>query len=415
MRLAASTRMDAAHTAEERRTPGIRLGRILGVEVRLDWSLFLIFALIVFNLGAGLFPVWHPTWPRIVSWATALAAATLFLISVLVHELSHALVGRALGSPPHGITLFLFGGMARLHGEPRSPGAEFLISIVGPVVSLVIGVGASVLGYTMIGAGRASPDDIELIMRESGPIATLLVWLGPVNIALAVFNLLPGFPLDGGRVLRSIFWAVTRDFVKATRWASIGGQLFAALLVGFGIINLLSGRIGQGLWLMLIGWFLGSAARQSWFQVIARQSLADLQLKTVMRTRFDRVAPELSVGQLVRDHLMTTDQRAWPVEADGQLRGLVVWNDVRRVPQNLWEVTPVSVIMTGREKLAALREDETAEAALELMTQHDIDQVPVMRGDELVGVVRRADLLKWIALRPDDNHRGPRQLTPLQH
>ena len=407
--------MEATHTAEDVRAPGFRLGRLFGVELRLDWSLLLIFALIVFNLGAGLFPAWHPDWPRAVSWLTATAAAALFLVSILVHELSHALAGRAMGTPVHGITLFLFGGMARMCGEPRSPGAEFVIAIVGPLTSLVIGVGASIAGYAMLGAGMAGPDDLDLIMREAGPVSTLLVWLGPVNVALALFNLLPGFPLDGGRVLRSIFWASTRDFVKATRWAAMGGQLFGGLLVALGVVNALSGRVGNGLWLMLIGWFLGSAARSSLLQVLLKQSLADLPVTAVMRTRFDCIAPELSVGELVREHLLKTDQRAWPVESGGELRGLVVWNDVRRVPQHLWEATPVTVIMTPRERLAILGDDAQAEDALELMTRHDVDQVPVMKGDALAGVVRRSDLLKWLALKPHEQHKGPPHLTPLHH
>lgn len=403
--------MNPTSSAEERRALGFRLGRLLGVEVRLDWSLLLIFALIAFNLAVGLFPLWHPTWSGLARWGTALAAATLFLASVLAHELSHALAGRALGTPVHGITLFLFGGMTRLSGEPRSPGRELIIAGVGPVVSLAIGVAASVAGYALVGSSRATAQDFDLVMREAGPVATLLVWLGPVNIALGVFNLLPGFPLDGGRVLRALFWIATKDFVKATRWAAVGGQVFAALLVGFGVINALSGNIGQGLWLMLIGWFLGSAARSTWMHVLVKHSLRDLPVASVMRAHFDRVSPDLSVAALVRDHLMATEQRAWPVVRDGKLEGLVVWNDVRRVPQSLWEQTPIAVVMTPRTRLATVFEGDRAEVALDLMAQHDIDQLPVLRGDALTGVVRRADLLKWIALHDDRHHHGP--LAPL--
>src|SRR5687767_9598581 len=237
---------------------GVRLGTVSGIAVRVDASVALVFALIVAHLGAGFLPGQHPEWTLALTWCVALAAAVLFFASVLAHELAHAFVGRAQGIPVRGVTLFVFGGVAHLEEEPRDATGELLMAAVGPLTSLAIGVAATAAGIAWGGARGALGSDGML--AQLGPGGTLLLWLGPVNVALALFNMLPGFPLDGGRVLRAIVWGATKDFVKATRWASWAGQGFAMLLIGLGIANLITGAPGQGLWLILIGWFLNSAA-----------------------------------------------------------------------------------------------------------------------------------------------------------
>ena len=209
---------------------GIRLGRIAGIEVFADWSLLLIFFIIAFGLATGMFPAWHPEWPAALAWATALGAAALFLASVLVHELSHALVGRIGGIKVRRITLFMLGGMAHMEREPPTWRSELAMAAVGPVTSLVLG-----LAFLWLAGLFAGPLDVDLndpseALAQLSPLATLLLWLGPVNILLAVFNLVPGFPLDGGRVLRAILWGATGSLRRATRWASLGGQGFAWLL-----------------------------------------------------------------------------------------------------------------------------------------------------------------------------------------
>jgi Zn-dependent protease/CBS domain-containing protein len=389
-----------------REAGGFRLGKLLGVEVTLDWSLLIIFFLVVLNLGAGLFPRWHPDWSPLELWGTALGAAVLFFASILAHELSHAVVARAQGIPVNRITLFLFGGMAHLEQEPASPKAEFAMAIVGPITSVLIGVAGILAGSALSGESLRSamelgdPAALEAAFQTMGPVATLLLWLGPINVLLGVFNVIPGFPLDGGRVLRSALWAATGDLVKATRWASGAGQVVAWGLIVLGIFDMFGGAFASGLWLVLIGWFLNQAARMSYQQLIQRRALENVPVARVMRTRLDRVAANLPLESFVRDHLMLTDQRAFPVESpDGTLMGLVCFNDLKKVPQQDWPHKTVADVMTPTERLSALPPEAAADQALQSLATRGFDQLPVLEGRHLVGIVRRADLMKWLALQ----------------
>lgn len=383
---------------------GPSLGRLFGVPIAADWSVILIFALIAFNLGAAVFPNWHPQWSPFITWATAFGAAILFLGSILLHELSHAVVARAQGIRVRGITLFLFGGATQMEGEPPSPKSEFFTAIVGPITSLVIGTIATFAGSWLAGPSLAqlSPENPEAVARTlSGlsPWATLLLWLGPINILLALFNIVPGFPLDGGRVLRSLLWGLTGDFSKATRWAAALGRGLAWALMAFGVLLAFGGDFLSGLWLILIGWFLSVAASASYQQTLIRQTLKDVVVGDLMRTQMLRVPPELAVSRLVDDYLMNTDQHCFPVETRGQLVGLVCFEDVKRHPKREWESTPIARIMTPRERLTSVQANENAASALERLSTRGVNQLPVLDGDQLLGLVQREDLLKYLSLQ----------------
>lgn len=400
-----SDRPHRTHGDARRRAGGLGLGRILGVEIRLDLSLLVIFALVTFNLGAGVLPRWHPAWSPVAVWALALGAAVLFFASLLTHEMAHALVARRMDVPVRRITLFLFGGLAHLEGEPKSPKAEFLIAVVGPATSLVIGALATAAGVWLAGPALElgvveGPEAALAAMHGLGPLATVLLWLGPVNLFLGLFNLVPGFPLDGGRVLRALLWGATGDLTRATRWASWSGQGVAWVLMGVGVMNVLGGGLVSGLWLVLIGWFLNNAARTSYQQLLVRQALEDVPVTRLMRTQLDRVGPELSVDELVREHVMVSDQHAFPVESQGVLQGLVSFEDLRKVPQADWVRTPVGAVMTPLDELAALSPDADGEQALEQLAQRDVEQLPVLDEEaHLLGLVRRQDLVRWLALQ----------------
>lgn len=381
----------------------IPLGSVLGVRVHADWSVLIIVALVAANLGLGVLPQWHQDWSWTLTWAVALGAAVLFLLSILVHEMSHALVGRRMGIPVRHITLFIFGGMAHTEREPPNPRAELLMAAAGPLTSLAIGVAATLGGVALARAPFATMEDPTAALAQVGPGATLLLWLGPINVLLGIFNLVPGFPLDGGRVLRAALWAWTKDLTKATKWASFAGQGVAALLIAWGIINLMQGLVVQGVWLLLIGWFLRNAARAGYSQTLIHQALEGTTVAEVMRRHLQYVRPELSVGMLVDRHLMESDQQAFPVISDGmRLEGIVCLEDIRRIPRDAWYSTRVSEAMTPLEDLTTTEESRPATDVLRTLGTQDVDQVPVIDpSGRFRGLVRRQDILRWLALHQE--------------
>ncbi|MEX0959065.1 MAG: site-2 protease family protein [Burkholderiales bacterium] len=385
---------------------GIRLGRIAGIEVIADWSLLIIFSLITFMLAVGVFPTWHPDWGAGVAWATAVGAAVLFFGSVLVHELSHALVGRAGGIHVRRITLFMFGGMAHMENEPPSWRSELVMAAVGPITSLLLGLMFLALAAIVAGPVEFDAEDPGKSLAELSPVATLLMWLGPVNILLAVFNLVPGFPLDGGRVLRAIMWGLTGNLRKATRWASWGGQAFAWMLMTTGVLMflgfhapLLGGGPLGGVWLMFIGWFLNNAALVSYRQLLVKETLEDLPVARIMQTRFTRVDPGIRVSRLVDEHLMASGQRVFPVEESGRFLGMVCLQDLQKSERGAWDRMTAADIMTPAARLVCVSASQDAAEALALLAQRDVNQLPVVEGDRLVGLLRREDILKWLSLQ----------------
>lgn len=405
--------MESVHPAMHRQKRGavhggMRLGRLFGIDIVADWSLLVIFALIALNLGVGVFPAWHPTWSPALVWSVALLSAVLFFASIVVHELAHALVARRSGIPVRRITLFVFGGMAHLEREPPSPRSEFLMAAVGPLVSLVVGVSATVAGAVLASSVMDRYGDEPLLaMRALGPVSTLLLWLGPINVLLGLFNLIPGFPLDGGRVLRALLWWSTGNLERATRWASWVGRAFAWAFMAAGISMLLGMRvpllgtgIGQGLWVLLIGWFLNNAARASYQQLLIRTAFEDLTVADMMRRHPQLVAPEIMVDELVRENFMKSDQQAFPVVGiDGRLLGLVEMPQVRAVPRQDWAITKVREIMTPADQVEAVTPEEDAVHALHSLADHE--QVPVVVQGRVTGVLQRQDLMRWLALRTD--------------
>jgi Zn-dependent protease len=384
---------------------GLRLGRVAGIEVRLDFSLIVIFILILISLAGGIFPSWHPDWSAAMVWLTALGAALLFFVSVLLHELSHALVGRRFGVVINRITLFMFGGMAHMENEPPSAGAEFWMAIAGPLTSFALGILFGWLAGVIAGPIDVDTADPSRAFSTLGPVATLLAWLAPINVILGAFNLVPGFPLDGGRVLRAIIWSVTGDFMRATRLASRAGQVVAWVLMGIGFLMIVGVRVPffgvglvSGLWVAFIGWFLNNAALMSYRQLIVRQSLEDVPVSRLMQTRFTRVDPDMPVATLLNEHVMASGQRAFAVERDGGFVGMVCLRDLSSRRPDEWGATSVREIMRPADKLTTVSPHDEAFDVLALLGQRDLNQLPVVEGGQLVGMIRRADILKWLSL-----------------
>jgi Zn-dependent protease/CBS domain-containing protein len=386
----------------------LHLTRIAGIDVLVDWSLLIIFALITLSLASGLFPAWHPSWSPWLIWLMALAAAVLFFASVLAHELAHALVGRRYGVEVRQITLFVFGGVAQIEHDPGRWKAELWMALVGPITSLVLGI-----VFVFI-AGMATPSpytvepttgEIQSLLAHMGPVATLLLWLGQINILLAIFNLVPAFPLDGGRVLRALMWAVTGDLQRATRWASHLGQAFAWILIASGIamilglsVPMLGSGVGNGIWLAFIGWFLNNAALMSYRQVLLRDALHDVAISRLMLTRFEVVPPQMSVQELLADHILRSEQRAFPVVDGERLVGMVCQRDLEKVAPEQRASLTVGEIMKPVSQLTAVGPRDDAMDVLTLLARRDFNQVPVVENGHLAGLVRRTDILRWLAL-----------------
>jgi Zn-dependent protease/CBS domain-containing protein len=386
--------------------PGIRLGRIANTEVVIDWSLLIIFALITASLGAGVFPRWHPNWSPALSWFLAIIAAILFFMSVLMHELSHVAVARAFNLPAHRITLFLFGGLAQIEEEPPSPRVEFYMAIMGPLVSIAIGLISLALGAWFSAKVRASlADEPLLYMQSIGPVSTLLLWLGPINLLLGVFNLIPGFPLDGGRVLRSIIWWTTNDMLKATAWAAAAGKFFAWIFMAIGIfmafgiyVPILGTGLVSGLWLILIGWFLNNAAHSSYQYILQQTALKNVPVTRLMHSHFETVPANLPVDAFVEQYLLHSDQRAFPVVQDEHMMGLVGLDEVKRFPREIWSTSTVQEIMTPMDSVSTITPQADARQALDKLANEDVNQLPVIENGHLLGLIRRQDILKWLVL-----------------
>jgi Zn-dependent protease len=387
---------------------GIRIAKLFGIKIRIDWSWLLILLLVVWNLSSAFSQV-HPDWNMAFTITMGIVAALLFFSSVLSHELAHSLVAKSQGIPVNSITLFLFGGVSNIKDEPKSPGNEFWMAILGPVTSLVIGFGLLLLSGVGIQPQNLQQLNPMEFLGELGAVQTLAVWLGSINILLGVFNLIPGYPLDGGRVLRSIFWAISNDLRKATRWASYVGQAIAWAMIVSGIAMIFGIQIpffGQGLingiWLIFIGWFLNTAASRGYQQLVIRDVLEDVPVRRMTKRNPPTVPLNISVDELVEDHIMQRDDHAFPVMDGEKLMGIVCLDDVRRVPGTERAKTSVSEIMTPRAELVTLGPDDDASEALQLITSNAVRQLVVLENDELFGLVRRRDIVRFLQVQSDE-------------
>jgi Zn-dependent protease/CBS domain-containing protein len=362
----------------------IRLGRLFGIEIGLHFSWLLIALLIVLSLS-GHFRATQTDWAPAVLWGAALVTSVLFFGTLVLHELSHALTARARGLPVGGITLFALGGVSRIEKEPADAKTEFLIGIVGPLTSAAIGVVCLGLAAALGWRPEAEP---------SGPGEAVLVWLGYINFGLAVFNLVPGFPLDGGRVLRGIVWAVTGDARRATRVAAAGGQLVAVAFIVLGVLRFFGGAGLGGLWIAFIGWFLLNASGGASLQAEARDRLRAVRAGDVMRRDCPVVAPGMSVEELVDTEVLHTGRRCYLVADERRIRGLVTLHEIRQVPRPEWPQTSVQGVMRRLEDLRTVGLDTPAIECLEMMAKHDVHQLPVVADGEIQGVVSRGDILR---------------------
>jgi Zn-dependent protease/CBS domain-containing protein len=367
--------------------PGWKVGRLAGIELAIHPSLLVIAFIVTMSLAFQL-AAQFPLWPDSLHWTLAAVTAALFFASVLAHELSHAIVARRFGLRVEGITLFIFGGVTSIDDDSRTPRQEALIAVAGPLTSILIGGLLLLVTYV-----TAQPQ-----------VGAVLGWLGFINIMLGLFNLIPGFPMDGGRVLRALLWRVRGDRLSATRNAAQVGRAFAYLLIGFGVLVTLQSRgsIVGGIWLALIGWFLSNAAEATLAQTGVEKSLLGVRVRDAMETTPPSVSPNELVAELVNDRLLRGADRSFLVRHDdGGLAGLVTLGDVRRLPRERWAGARVTDIMTRYPDLATIGPEVPLMDALRTLQDREVGQLPVVEADgrRPVGLVTRQGILRLLEAR----------------
>jgi Zn-dependent protease/CBS domain-containing protein len=363
-----------------------RIATIAGIDIDVNVSWLIILVLLTFSLAVTWFPATVPGQAAPTYWVLGFIAALLLFVSVLLHELAHSLVARARGLPVKSITLFIFGGVSNLQQEPQSPGIEFQVAIVGPLTSLVIGGIAYFIGVAI---GHAAP-----------LVAATLGYLGIANLLLGVFNLIPGFPLDGGRVLRSILWQASGSLRKATRQASLVGQVIAYLFILWGVWQFFSGDFIGGLWIGFIGWFLLQAAQAANSQVMLESVFKGVTVGQLMSAPPMTTPANISLQQLVDTYILPQGIRSVPVVRDDELVGLITLADIRKVPREQWAQTPVGYVMIPLERLHIVRPQQSLNDVLPLMATHDVNQLLVVdEAGRLVGMLSRDAIVRYMEVR----------------
>lgn len=359
----------------------IPLGRIFGISIGLDYSWFLIFALLTWSLALTYYPAAVPGRSTSLYWLLGAVSAVMLFVSVLLHELGHSVVALRYGIPVRSIRIFIFGGVSQIAGEAPSGGAEFWIAFAGPAVSLAL---AAIFGLLQA----------SLTGRE--PVFAVVKYLAYVNGALALFNLIPGFPLDGGRVLRAILWATTRDFNRATMIAATIGRAIAFGFIVWGVSQIFTGHLGNGLWIAFIGWFLDSAASAQVQQQVLERVLTGHTVAEVMNRNYVTVPASTRLQELVDHHILGGGRRSFVVTQGDQPVGLVTLRQIREVPRERWDTTTVADAMTPLARLKRVRPDTGLWAATGEMDRDGVNQLPVMADGQVLGMLGRDDVMSYL-------------------
>ena len=360
---------------------GFQIARIRGIAIVAHWSWLLIFLLVAWNFADTALPMLAPGWSDVARWTTAFAASAVFLLSVILHELAHAFIAQHYGMRVPSITLFIFGGVSNIEGEMQSAGQEFRIAIAGPLTSALIGA-------VLLGVGQL----------VDHPIGDVLADLGFVNLLLAAFNLLPGFPLDGGRVFRSVVWARTHDLQRSTAIATRVGGVIGWAIIAIGAALVWRG-VGSGLWYIFIGYFLKSAADNARDAVTIERAIADVRVVDVMRAAPEPVDAGTSLQRLIEDRVLQRGERAVFVGQDGRVAGVVTTADLVRVPREQHATTSVGMLMVPADRVVTASPEMPLVEALRLLIERDVHQLPVIEAGRFVGLLTRGDIFQHIEAR----------------
>ena len=376
-----------------------RIGRIMGIDLTVDLSWFIIAFLLIYTLGFLQFP--HELHPRsfvaradVTSVVLGIATCLLLFASVLAHELSHSWMAIQRGIPVTRITLFIFGGVAQIAKEPDRPITEFLIAIMGPLMSLAL---AALFGAVWI--WMQILDSTRILGSSLAPLVIMTSLLAEINAQLALFNLAPGFPLDGGRVFRAILWGVTHNIRRATWWAARAGQLIALILIGIGAWLFFTQFNGGGIWFALIGFFLWSAAGEGYRQMILTETLRGVTVQQLMTRGVDTVSPDLTLAEFVDRHLIPQRAQTFAVSNDSVPQGIISIDDIKHVTRAEWNTRRVREAMTPLMALETLSPDQPAAEALAKLSSTDAPELPVLEANRLIGFIGRTELTRFLQVK----------------
>lgn len=373
----------------------IRLGKLAGIPVYLDYSWFIIFALLTWTLATTYFPAEFKGWPVLEYWVIGAVTAISLFVSVLLHELGHSVVARRYKIPVSKITLLIFGGVAQIESEPPYALAEFWIAIAGPAVSFALAGLFTLLAPTLSGIS---------------PVLAIAKYLAYINGTLGLFNLIPGFPLDGGRVFRAIVWGVTRNFRRATQVAANVGRLVAFLMILFGVWQIIAGNFGGGIWIAFIGWFLESAANAQLQQQRIQDLLAGHTVSQAMTRDFIVLSPDTTLKQLMERYVLGEGQRYFIIKDGDESKGLLTLHQIKQVPREHWATTLVSQDMTPLDQLHTTTPEKPLAAVIKLMESNGFNQIPVVEGSNLLGILSRESLINFMrTLQELDDPQKPRK------
>jgi len=358
-----------------------KIGTIMGIPIRIHFSWLIVFGLLTWLLSSRYFPQVTPDLPFVSYWINGVLAALFLFASVAFHELAHSYVAQKYRLTIESITLFIFGGVAQLKGEPPHPKAEFWIAIAGPVSSFFLSGLFFLLAMNMAGGTRA-----------------LFAYLAQINFIIGVFNLIPGFPMDGGRVLRSALWGKKKDYFYATQKASSIGKGIALFFIFFGLFSIFTGGPG-GLWLMLVGWFLYSAAQASYQQSTLQEILSDIKVKDIMVTEMQTIDPSISLDKAVDEYFLRYGYGGFPVIDDGKFLGIITLKEVKEIPREDWRNVKVSEVFVPHDKKWGIPPDADAIKTLELMIKEDKGRIAVTEKDRIIGLITRNGIARYVQIK----------------
>jgi Zn-dependent protease len=359
----------------------ISLGRIFNIPIGLDYSWFLIFILLTWSLASSYYPAEFKNWTAVQYWVIGAATALLLFVSVLLHELGHSVIALRYKIPVRSITLFIFGGVAQIAAEPPNAAAEFWIAIAGPIVSFAL---AGLFGLA------------QSVVTSLSPLLALMKYLAYINASLGLFNLIPGFPLDGGRVFRAVIWGISRNFRRATLVAATTGRIFAFFFILFGVWQMFSGNFAGGLWIAFIGWFLDSAAASQVQQQTIHDLLSGHKVSQAMTRNYTVIPSDLTLQQLADEHILGMGRRFFVVENEGNVLGLLTLHNIKEVPRSEWAEAKAAKTMIPAVQMHRVQPETDLWRALEQMDKDGVNQLPVMIDGTLLGILSRESVISFL-------------------